>query len=183
MTTETALSPALMEKTLIGGDLAKLTPGERLAFYSRVCESIGLNPLTRPFAYITLNNRLTLYATRDCTDQLRKLHGVSVEIIERTRSSGSDVVVVRAKATIGSRADESLGAVSVAGLKGEALANCLMKAETKAKRRVTLSICGLGFLDEHETETIPIKTTVDPATGEILEHKRLAESEGDVLDG
>jgi hypothetical protein len=30
-----------------------------------------------------------------------------------------------------------------------------MKAETKAKRRVTLSICGLGLLDETEIETIP----------------------------
>ena len=30
-----------------------------------------------------------------------------------------------------------------------------MKAETKAKRRVTLSIAGLGWLDETELETIP----------------------------
>jgi hypothetical protein len=29
-----------------------------------------------------------------------------------------------------------------------------MKAETKAKRRVTLSICGLGMLDESELETV-----------------------------
>src|SRR6202020_1247291 len=31
----------------------------------------------------------------------------------------------------------------------------VMKAETKSKRRVTLSICGLGILDETEIETIP----------------------------
>ena len=36
-----------------------------------------------------------------------------------------------------------------------ALANAIMKTETKAKRRATLSICGLGFLDESEIETIP----------------------------
>jgi hypothetical protein len=47
------------------------------------------------------------------------------------------------------------GAVSLVGLRGEALANAIMKAETKAKRRATLSICGLGFLDETEIETIP----------------------------
>jgi hypothetical protein len=51
--------------------------------------------------------------------------------------------------------DAAKGAVSVQGLKGEALANALMKAETKAKRRATLSICGLGFLDETEIEDIP----------------------------
>src|SRR5574343_296815 len=46
----------------------------------------------------------------------------------------------------------------------------MMKAETKAKRRVTLSICGLGMLDETETATIqdakPV--TVDAETGEIV---------------
>ena len=31
----------------------------------------------------------------------------------------------------------------------------MMKAETKAKRRVTLSICGLGVLDETEVENVP----------------------------
>jgi hypothetical protein len=45
--------------------------------------------------------------------------------------------------------------VTVGGLKGESKANAMMKAETKAKRRVTLSICGLGMLDETEVETIP----------------------------
>ena len=44
----------------------------------------------------------------------------------------------------------------------EAKANAMMKAETKAKRRVTLSICGLGMLDESEFDTIrntrPIET-------------------------
>jgi hypothetical protein len=41
-------------------------------------------------------------------------------------------------------------AVAVKGLIGEALANAYMKSETKAKRRVTLSIMGLGLLDESE---------------------------------
>ena len=45
--------------------------------------------------------------------------------------------------------------MSIGGLKGDALANGLMKAETKAKRRVTLSLCGLGMLDDSEVETIP----------------------------
>ena len=48
-----------------------------------------------------------------------------------------------------------MGAVSTAGLKGEALANSMMKATTKSKRRVTLSICGLGMLDETEIDSIP----------------------------
>jgi hypothetical protein len=49
----------------------------------------------------------------------------------------------------------STGAVSIVNVNGEARANAMMKAETKAKRRVTLSICGLGMLDETEVESIP----------------------------
>jgi hypothetical protein len=64
------------------------------------------------------------------------------------------IVTARAKDRTG-REDESTGAVPLGNLKGDALANALMNAETKSKRRVTLSIAGLGWLDETELETIP----------------------------
>jgi hypothetical protein len=140
-----------IERVLVMGDLARLTPQQRTVYYNRVCESVGLNPLTRPFEYITLNGKLTLYARKDATDQLRSLRGITIRIAERTVVD--DIMCVTAEATDRhGRTDSSLGAVSVGGLRGEARANALMKAETKAKRRVTLSICGLGFLDESELE-------------------------------
>jgi hypothetical protein len=142
-----------IERVLVTGDLAALTPAQRVEYYSRVCTSLGLNPLTKPFAYIVLNGKLTLYALRDCADQLRKIHGVSIDLADAVMHG--DVFVVKAKATDRTgRTDASNGAVSIKGLAGEALANALMKAETKAKRRVTLSICGLGMLDETEVETV-----------------------------
>ena len=144
----------VIEQVLVMGDLARLTPEQRNVYYKSVCESVGLNPLTRPFEYITLNGKLTLYARKDCTDQLRKLHGVSIRIASRETVDG--VVIITAQATDKSgRIDESTGAVASGNLRGEALANCWMKAETKAKRRVTLSLCGLGFVDESEIESIP----------------------------
>ena len=50
----------------------------------------------------------------------------------------------------------------------------MMKAETKAKRRVTLAIVGLGMLDESEVAALPVEaaspaspaTVVDTETGE-----------------
>jgi hypothetical protein len=145
------------ERVLSEGNLADLDADQRLAYYRSVCESVGLNPLTRPLEYIVLNGRLTLYAKRDATDQLRQKYRVSIEIVDRT--THKDIYLVRARATLpDGRTDESLGAVSLAGLAGEARANALMKAETKAKRRVALSICGLGMLDETEVETIPSAT-------------------------
>lgn len=163
---------ALLEQVVVEGDLAAMSAEQRLDYYSRVCESVGLNPLTKPFQYLRLSGKLTLYATKDATDQMRKLNGVSVRIVSRERVE--DVWVVTAEASDSSgRTDASIGAVPIAGLKGDALANALMKAETKAKRRVTLSICGLGWLDETEIETIPAAraqaVSVDTETGEIAE--------------
>jgi len=152
-----------LERVVIGGDLSKLSTGERLTYYSQVCQSVGLNPLTRPFEYITLNGKLTLYARRDATDQLRSLKNVSVEIKSREVVEGC--YVVTAGATMKDRHDESIGAVVLGDLKGEARANAIMKAETKAKRRVTLSICGLGLLDETEVETIPGASHITPNAG------------------
>lgn len=144
-----------VEDVLIRGNLADLRPEQRTEYYMRVCNSIGLNPLTRPFEYLTLNGKLTLYARRDCADQLRKINGISIEIVSQDRGGDLLTIHVRAKDKDG-RMDEDLGVVSLpATLKGEAAANAILKAVTKAKRRVTLSISGLGFLDETEVADIP----------------------------
>ena len=84
MTMDLATTPLAenVELALIGGNLANLKPEERLALYRATCDSLGLNPLTTPFQYITLNGRLVLYATRNCTDQLRSLEGISVAITD-----------------------------------------------------------------------------------------------------
>ena len=169
---ETPTNAALIEQVVIGGDLARLTPAQRVTYYRDVCRSLGLNPLTKPFAYLTLNSKLVLYAQRDCTDQLRKINSVSVKITDRQTMEGVYVVSAMATDKTG-RSDESTGAVSIAGLKGEGLCNAMMKAETKAKRRVTLSICGLGLMDETEVDSIAGAERLDPETGESTRPRRV----------
>jgi hypothetical protein len=154
------------EQLIMAGDLKGLDVNERLAYVKKICEDMGLNPYTKPFEYITLNGKLTLYARKDCTDQLRKIHKVSITRVD-TEIVG-DCYVVTAYAESGGRVDSDVGVVSIAGLKGDGMANALMKAQTKAKRRVTLSICGLGMLDETELETIPMKD-VQPATVKLFQ--------------
>jgi hypothetical protein len=156
--------PEVLEQVLIGGDLSGLTSQQRADYYGAVCRSLGLNPLTKPFEYLTLNGKLRLYALRDCADQLRRLHGISISITNRERLQDLYVVTARAKDRTG-REDESIGAVALGTLKGDALANALMKAETKAKRRVTLSLAGLGWLDETELATIPGVQVGEPTVG------------------
>jgi len=145
-----------LERVIINGDLSSLSSVEKVMHYKHVCESLGLNPLTKPFEYITLQGKMTLYPKRDCTDQLRKINGISIMIVSRGMSEDgqSYEVVARAIDRTG-RYDEDIGTVSIANLKGDQRSNAIMKAETKAKRRVTLAICGLGWLDETETSDIP----------------------------
>lgn len=176
---------AIVEQVVVKGDLKDLSPIERANYYGAVCKSVGLNPLTKPFEYITLNGKLTLYARKDATDQLRSLRGVSVTIASREQVGDVYMVIARATTPDG-RTDESIGAVTVGSLKGDNLANALMKAETKAKRRVTLSICGLGMLDETETETIP-GATIAPVEAVATIAEELATEEqvtylGHILD-
>ena len=126
--TSEKMDSGTMEKVLVSGDLSKLTSPERLNYYGAICRSVGLNPLTRPFEYITLNGKLTLYARKDCTDQLRAIHSVSIYKMEK--ETIDDVYVVTAYGrNVNGREDAATGAVSVSGLKGEAKANAFMKTE------------------------------------------------------
>jgi len=154
-------SPEVLSSVLLGGNLRDLSPKQQVSYYAAVCDSLGLNPLTKPFEFITLSGKLVLYATRNATDQLRKNYQISVTIT--AREVIEDTYVVTARATLPSgRADESIGAVPIAGLKGEARSNAMMKAETKSKRRVTLSLVGLSTLDESEVDSIPHAVKIDP---------------------
>lgn len=159
---------AVMATVLLAGDLDRLEPKQRVDYYMAVCESIGFNPLTKPFDLLKLNGRTVLYATRNATDQLRSLAGVSVIGVNKQLEDGLFIVTVTVRDARG-RTDEDMGVVDVAKLTGEARANAMMKALTKAKRRATLGICGLGMLEESEISSIPSAQIVpmDITTGEI----------------
>jgi hypothetical protein len=159
----------LMEGVLLSGDLSKLTPAQRVSYYNRTCESLGLNPLTKPFNYITLRKGLTLYATKDAADQLRRLHGVGIDEVSTDETETHFIVKVKGHDK-NNRSDVEVGVVSKKDMQGD-FGNAYMKAVTKAKRRLTLSICGLGFLDETEIQSIPDAqpALIDASTGEVVE--------------
>jgi len=143
-----------IEKCLLEGDLSKLSLDQRLSYYKQVCETVGLNPLTKPFQYIVLNGKLTMYALKGATDQLRKIYAISCEVKNTEKIEDLYVVTVKATNNKNGRVDEDMGFAKIQGLKGDMLGNAMLKATTKAKRRVTLSMCGLGMLDEDEVATI-----------------------------
>ena len=144
----------IISSMVINGDLSKLTQQQKVDYYRQFCERIGLDPLSQPFKLLRLNGKEILYCDRTGAQQLNKLHKVSHEIRARETVSGCYVVTAQASTPEG-RHTESIGAVTIDNLRGDTLCNAMMKAETKAKRRATLDLLGLGILDETETETIP----------------------------
>ena len=163
---------ALALQSALAGDLSKMTAEDRLKFYGALCQFTGLNPLSKPFDWIQFQGKLTLYANKGCAEQLRKIHGVKIPKDKITQRFEHGLYIVEVEATDATgRQDFSTGAVPFDEKMPPAdKANAIMKAETKAKRRVTLSICGLGMLDESELETIKEakRATATPAQSPAL---------------
>jgi hypothetical protein len=151
----------ILSSIVTNGDLGKLSPDQKVTYYRNFCERLGLDPLSQPFNLLRLNGKEILYCGRAGAQQLSKLHNVSHEIKAREVVSGCYVVTAQASTPDGRRT-ESIGAVPVDNLKGDALCNAMMKAETKSKRRATLDLLGLGILDETETEALPATEVAIP---------------------
>ena len=188
-------SAALVERVALMGDLSGLSARERVSYYAALCKSLKLNPLTKPFEYLELGTgkqaKLVLYPTRTATDQLAANADISfpeyqtemretvyvyhvrgVDATGRTLWRTGVVPIVKENGTWvgpdGKRKFVPDGTVSA--LSPTELANAMMKAETKASRRCTLALAGLGWMDESEIETVPSarRIQVDHATGEIV---------------
>jgi hypothetical protein len=160
-----------IENVLIKGDLSPLSAEQRLEYYKAVCKSLGVNMLTNPFGYILFKEsenavaKLVLYAKKDCAEQLRKIHGVSV--IPNTTKRIVDEEFATTELAVRDRTGKTDTATGIVylwrkhdgksyRLAGQKLADAIMKSETKAKRRATLSVCGLGMLDEMDLESVKV---------------------------
>jgi len=150
--------PALseeIENKILAGDYSKLTEAEAGKFQIALCDQLKISHISKPFDFIRMQGKLVLYANKSCTDQLRKVWGVSVKVTEKSIDTDAGLITFTALATMpNGRTDESIAVVPCKGMSGANLANAIMKCETKAKRRVTLSICGLAITDETELDTM-----------------------------
>jgi hypothetical protein len=162
----------VVEAVITGGDLGKLSPQQRVQYYIQTCESLKLNWRTKPFDVVSLrgSSAKTLYPNKGCAEQLAGLHHISVKIIHSEIKMGIAIDTAEACLSNG-RCVTKKGAVPIEGLKGENLANAIMKVETKAHRRAVLALVGLNMPDESEMDTIPNSQffTVDTETGEITD--------------
>jgi len=142
------------------GDWSQLAPQDRARAYVQVCAQHGLNALSQPFAFLRLNGKEVLYATRGATDQLAAKHGITREIIDGPKIvdiAGTKVALCTARATLPTGRSET----GTATLPVADPVNLYMKLETKAKRRATIALLGLAMLDETELATIPDRSQAD----------------------
>jgi hypothetical protein len=156
---------------VLKGDTSKLTVEQKLQYYNAVCDSVGLNPATRPFQFLTFQGKELLYPDKTCAEQLRSLKGISLSGPKFTFPDGLIMVEITATDRAG-RTDTDFGIVDFGGRdKSLSRGDAMLKAVTKAKRRVTFSICGLGFLNN-------IADAVDDGTPVTIEEVPLAQLHG-----
>ena len=154
-----------LETLLFEGNLAKLSGKQKADYLLKLCDSTGLDPLTKPFDFIpTKEGKLVLYANKSAAAQLRKVNAVDLRLVYA--GPYASVAWIQGKFDIGESIDPKIFMVVMQASRmigeqyltdfdiGTALmsegVDAPMKAYTKAKRRVTLSICGIGFQEPME---------------------------------
>lgn len=146
-----------------GGSVADLTAIERKLYYLEMCSVYGFEPLSLPFDYIESDGKLKLYINSVGASQLRSRFNISISI--KSREFSEDMWIVVAIAQRGDRTEEATGVAPAVDKYGKSTAivkaNALKKAETQARRRATLAICGYGG-DEEDTGNIIQAATYDP---------------------
>ena len=154
------LDQGIVSSLVLNGDMGRLTPAQKVDYYNYRCQQAGLDPAAKPFDLLKLNGREILYANAGATQQLTNNRALSHQITDRELVDGIYCVFCRVTGKDG-RSTENMGAVPIESLKGEAKANAMLKATTKAIRRSVLAHCGLGLMDETEVETIPGAAKLD----------------------
>jgi len=175
----------ILQKLILENNLAGLSGEQKVSYITNMCESLGLNPTTQPIKLLKFQGKEIPYFTKDATEQLRNIHNVSIIGIDSKIINDLYIATSNAQMPNG-RTDSSTGVISIKGLSGENLCNAMLKAETKAKRRVTLSICGLGFLDESEVESMKQAEKENvfphPTKGRIVNHTAYQDRHQKMID-
>lgn len=144
-------------KKLIGmfganGSVTHLDKSTKSMLLVKLGNYLGLNQYVQPFRiYRDVNGDEFLYATKECCAELRHINGISVTDIQ-TSFEGELVYVKATGINNKGRLSTEIGSVNIAVLDGQDKANGVMWATTKAKRRLTLDLSGLGVLADVEVK-------------------------------
>ncbi|MEG4420808.1 hypothetical protein QUA70_19775 [Microcoleus sp. LAD1_D5] len=169
-------------------DLSRLSKSKQNQIYTETCDRLGLNPLSFPLDLIKGKNGSTLMINEIGASQLRAKHSISIAVKShellpyqetitdpetRTEKTVTRyLAIVTVTATCGDRTEEATGAVEAFG--SMMRSNAIKKAETQARRRATLAMCGQGWAKprrKSQPVQIPVNLT-QPEKPELVELER-----------
>jgi hypothetical protein len=141
-------------------DLEHLNEDQKATYYRDACNFLGIPANLNLLAYIEMvvgdNGRhLVLYAKKGATDLIRQNRGISTISLEALPKDlvPGQVCFMAAGRDKNGREERAIGAADIDGLRGKALTDAIMIAQTRATRRMTLQFVGGGILDESEIPT------------------------------
>lgn len=150
-------TPEALKQALAKQDLKGLSEESKMKYLFHLSESLGFNPLTKPFEILSFRGQEKVYPTKSAASQAAANSGLSFEKTDEEMKevqSGVWLYKVWYRGTLpDGRADEDMGAVPIyqsddPGTKCDKQ----MKAVTKAKRRLALSITGIGLDDRPDMD-------------------------------
>lgn len=161
----------ILTQLILKGDLSILTDEEKMLYAKQVADAAGVSLLMRPFDFIEAKiagkSTVKLYANKNCAEQIRQKYNVNISIDDPKKLD--DMLIIRGRATMlmpdgSTRFEEDIVPIEIEKIpygksefmpiKGVELANAVMKATTKLKRRLTFSIIGLGIMGIDDLEDI-----------------------------
>lgn len=140
--------------TPILGDLSKLTKEQQEEYVLAACEFLQVPPELGLVGLSLMDTgdgarQLLLYVKRGATDIIRDRLKISVDKLEPSNGDGY-VGWIATGSDANKRQEIAVGAVSIKGISGVAVANAVKTSQTQALRRMTLQFAGGGFLDVTE---------------------------------
>lgn len=155
----------IVSSIILNNDLSRLSKEQQVQYVAYRCQKAGLDVAGSPFNLIpNKEGKLFLYANKEAAAQLNQLRSLSPVVSKEEFLMENTIYKVTYKVTENGRSTEDCGAVGLVkikkGINGQPdeprkmspdeVADAIMKAHTKAKRRAILTHCGIGTNDLDE---------------------------------
>ena len=168
-----AVSDEIIAKVALTGNLADLTPPERVAYMEMRCRVAGLEAAAKPFDLITTfdkegNMIVSLHPNAEAAAQLVSSRKISVRLLDRETQADGMLIIVRAETPDGQYRDD-LAYAALAGLSGVAYGNAVKRTYTQASRRAVLRLAGLGGTLTDDMEGVESAVVIVDPTLEITD--------------
>lgn len=141
--------------SLLGGngDISNHTYSEKKAIIIQICNSLGLRYETNPIHIYKRHDvgGEFIYVTKEGCAQLRHIYNININNIYVPKIINNVLIVKASGENIYGRKSTELGSIFLSKeIKDEKLSWAILTATTKAKRRLTLCLSGLGLLADIE---------------------------------